>query len=82
MFRVAGFTFDLSGWFFGLIGKVFDIILSMLPEGPAAALSDLNHMMGPLAKYLAYLAGLDLIFVAVITAYTVRFLIRRLPFIG
>lgn len=76
------FSFDLSGWFFGLLSKLFDLLLGLLPAGPAESLASINSTMGPLAKFVAYILGLDFFFTAVISAYIVRFLIRRIPVIG
>lgn len=74
--------FDFAGFFFGLVAWIFDALLSLLPEGPAQAIANLNEMMGPLVRYLAYLGGIDYMFTAVTSAYVIRFLIRRLPVIG
>lgn len=76
---------EKTGWFDWvgpLIDKMYEGLLGLLPDWLGTGFADISSAMGPIARYFAYLAGLDVVPAIIIGAYGVRFLIRRIPFIG
>lgn len=72
----------LFDWIWSLFARFFDWLISLLPSWLGTGWADLAAAMGPLAKYLSYLAALDVVAPIVVGAYVVRFTIRRLPIVG
>jgi hypothetical protein len=69
-------------WLSPLVDKFNSWLVGLLPDWLGSGFSDLSALFGPTAKYFAYLGGFDVVIPVIITAYTVKFLIRRLPVVG
>lgn len=69
-------------WLWSLIAKFVGWLLALLPAWLGNGFDELSSAFGPLAKYVGYLSGFDAVVPITITAFIVRFFIRRLPVIG
>lgn len=69
-------------WIAELFDKAFAWLSSLLPDWLGTGWDQLASAFGPVAQYLAYLSGLDVVAPTIMGAYVVRFLIRRIPVIG
>lgn len=69
-------------WIAELFDKAFAWLASLLPDWLGTGWDQLASAFGPVAQYLAYLSGLDVVAPTIMGAYVVRFLIRRIPVIG
>ncbi len=82
----TGWIGAILGWIGGLIstivGGAINWLVDLLPDWLGAGFSDLAAAFGPAAQYFGYLAGIDVVAPTVMGAYVIKFVIRRLPFIG
>lgn len=69
-------------WLSSLIDKFFAWIVALLPDWLGNGYDIIASAFGPVAQYLSYLSGLDVVAPTILGAYTIRFLIRRIPFVG
>lgn len=70
---------DLWAWFAGLFIKLINLIPA--PDFVSTVTSGLQTVVEN-AAYPAYLTGIDVGLPMICSAYLIRFVIRRLPFIG
>lgn len=69
-------------WVGDLLNEFLGWLASLLPDWLGSGWDGLAASFGPIAKYFAYLGGLDVVAPTVMSAYVIKFLIRRIPVIG
>lgn len=65
-----------------IFAKVASWAAGLLPDWLGNGYDAIAAAMGPSAQYFAYVLGLDVVAPTIVSAYVVKFLIRRLPIIG
>lgn len=72
----------LFSWIPSMLDRFQGWMLGLLPDWLGNGFAELASAFGPTAQYLAWLSGLDVVLPTILGAYIVKFLIRRIPFIG
>lgn len=72
-------------WFWSALAAAFAWMISLLPSSLSDSFNDLAGYIsgfGSSAKYIIYLMGIDVIVPLAFSIYTIRFVIRRIPFLN
>lgn len=69
-------------WLSSLFDKFTSWLVGLFPDWLGSGWAILSDSLGPTAKYFVHLFALDITAPTIMSAYVIRFLIRRTPLVG
>ena len=69
-------------WLWRFFATALEWLLDLLPDFMGQGWSDIASAFTPAASYFSWMFALDVVIPTTITAFIVRFVIRRIPGIG